>query len=200
MATLAQIRARVSRKVQDPDNTAHSASVVDEEINRAVRYYSNERFWFNEKLADITLTSGNQVIPSIPSDVISVLRVNGIMLIDDQVKINLFHLLPDEFFNRDNDQTGRPSFYTYRNGEYLVFPTPNEAYPIKFRYLEKYTDLSSDSDTNDFTDNAEDLIMLHAAKNIYAEDKNDPQYAANTSAAAGSVAVTLPPEESIRYV
>ena len=118
-------------KIKDPDNTGISTSEVDEEINRAIRHYSNERFWFNEKQSDITLTSGSQVIPSIPSDTISVLKVNGIMLIDDQVKITLQHLLPDEFFRRDDDQTGRPYFYTYRNNEYIVLPTPNENYPIK---------------------------------------------------------------------
>lgn len=177
MATLAQIRERVSRKIQDENNTAQSASVVDYEINRAVRFYSRYRFWFNEKMADLTLTSGTQAIPSVPSDNVSVLRVNGIMLIDDQVKITLTYLLPDEFFSRDDDQTGRPYYYTLRNGEYLLLPTPNEAFPIKFRYLQKYADLVNDSDTNDFTDNAEELLMLHATKNLYAEDKNDPTYA-----------------------
>ena len=65
MATLAQIRTRISRKLKDPDNTGISTSEVDEEINRAIRHYSNERFWFNEKQSDITLTSGSQVIPAI---------------------------------------------------------------------------------------------------------------------------------------
>jgi len=177
MATLSQIRSRVSRKIQDPDNNGVSAAVVDDEINRSVRYYENERFWFNDKQSNITLTSGSQAVPSIPSDVISELQVNGLTLIDDQVKIDLIKLPPDEFVERDDDQTGRPYYYTYRNGEYLLLPTPNEAYTLQFRYLKKYDDLSGDSDTNDFTDNAEDLIMLHTVKNIIAEDKQDPQLA-----------------------
>lgn len=178
MATLAEIRTRVSRKTQDENNTARSASVVDEEINRAVRFYSKKRFWFNEELADITLTVDDQVIPNIPTDLVNELQVNAITLIDDQVKIDLIKLLPSEFVERDDDQTGRPYFYTYRDGQYLVLPTPNDAYPIKFRYLKSYANLSGDSDTNDFTDNAEDLIMLHAVKNIYAEDKEDDRRAA----------------------
>lgn len=173
MATLAQIRERVSRKTKDRDNTALSAPEVDFEINRAVEFYSNQRFWFNEDLADITLTAGNQVIPSIPSDLSSELQVNAITLIDDQVKVNLIKLLPSEFVERDDDQTGRPYFYTYRDGQYLLLPTPNEAYPIKLRYLKTYADLVADGDTNDFTINAPQLIMLHAIKNIYAEDNED---------------------------
>lgn len=177
MATLKQIRDRIAQKSKDPDFTSLSASDVDYEINRAIRFYSPFRFWFNEELSDITLTAGTQTIPSIPSN-INELQVNGILLIDDQVKVDLIKLQPSEFLERDDDQTGRPYYYTYRDGEYLLLPTPNEAYPIKFRYLEKYATISSDSDTNDFTDNAEELLMLHALKNIYAENKENEQRAA----------------------
>ena len=55
---------------------------------------------------------------------------------------------------------------------------PIQDYQLKFRYLKKYADLVNDSDTNDFTDNAEDLIMLHTLKNLYAEDKQDPALSA----------------------
>ena len=178
MATLAQIRSTVSRKSQDPNNTSRSASVVDDEINRSIRYYSNYRFWFNEDLATITLVSGQQLVPDIPTDLVSELQVNGLMLIDDQIKIDLLKLPPDDFFERDDDQTGRPYFYTYRDNEYLLLPTPNEAYSLVFRYLKTYADMTLDADTNDFTTYAEDLIMLHTLKNIYAEDKNDPEFAA----------------------
>lgn len=177
MATLQQIRERVSRKLQDPDNTDRSVAVINDEINRSIDYYQNYRFWFNEDQANITLNVDDNVVPNIPSDLISELQVNGLLLIDSQVKIDLIKLLPNDFFERDQDQTGRPYFYTYRNGEFLVFPTPQQAYPVRFRYLKSYTDLVNDSDTNDFTDNAPDLIMLHTLKNLYAEDKQDSQYA-----------------------
>ena len=177
MTTLQQIRELVSRKSQDPDNTSLSAAAVDGEINRSIRYYQNYRFWFNDELATLTLIAGQQLVPNIPTDVISELQVNGLMLIDDQVKIDLIKLHPDDFFERDDDQTGRPYYYTYRDNEYLVLPTPNEAYPLKFRYLKKYASLVADDDTNDFTDNADDLIMLHTLRNIYAEDKEDIEIA-----------------------
>lgn len=178
MATLAQLRTRISRKMKDPNNTGISASAVDDEINRAIRYYSNFRFWFNEDEDTIALVAGTQTVPSIPSTLVSELRVNGLLLIDNQVKINLKKVLPDEFSNMDQDQTGRPYYYTYKDGSYYLLPTPDQAYSLKFRYTKEYADLSADGDTNDFTDNAEDLLMLHALKNIYAEDKDDPEYAA----------------------
>lgn len=179
MATFGQIRNRVGRKIQNPNFTGNlSASVVEEEINRSVRFYENYRFFFNEELASITLTAGQKVVPSIPSDIQSPLYVNGLMIIDSDIKITLEKLSPTDFFNRDYDQTGRPYFYTYRDGEFLLTPVPQENYTLVFRYLKAYPDLSGDSDTNDFTNNAEDLIMLHTVKNLYAEDKQDPESAA----------------------
>lgn len=177
MATLQQIRERVSRKLQDPDNTSRSVGVVDSEINRSIRYYENYRFWFNEELVTITLIAGQKEVPNIPSDLISELNVNGLLLIDAQVKIDLIKLSPDDFFDRDQDQTGRPYYYTYRDNEYLLLPIPQRDYDLVFRYLQDYDDLVDDTDTNDFTDNAEDLLMLHTLKNMYAEDKQDPELA-----------------------
>jgi hypothetical protein len=175
MATLEQIRVRVARKSQDASYTSLSASVVDGEINRAIRFYQNQQFWFNEDMTTITLTEGSNVIPNIPADVISELQVNGLTLIDQQVKIDLKKLPTNLFVERDFDQTGRPLFYTFRNNQYLLSPIPQEAYTLQFRWLKLYADLVNDSDTNDFTENAEDLIMLHTLKNIYAEDKEDTE-------------------------
>lgn len=173
MATLQQIRESVRRKLIDSESTAFSDSVLNEEINRSIKYYSRSRFYFNETLSTITLTAGAQVVPSIPSDLQSELQVNGLMLIDNQVKIDLEKLLPDVFFENDYEQTGRPIYYTYRNDQFLLLPIPQEAYSLILRYLKTYSDLSADSDTNDFTDNASDLIMLHTLKNMYNEDKQD---------------------------
>jgi len=175
MATLKQIRDRVARKSQDSDFTSLSASVVDSEINRAIRFYQNKQFWFNEDLVTITLTAGDNVVPSLPSNLINELQVNGLTLIDNQVRIDLKKIATNIYVERNFDQTGRPDSYTFRDNQYLLLPTPQEAYPLEFRWLKKYDDLVNDSDTNDFTDNAEDLIMMHTLKNIYAEDKEDTE-------------------------
>lgn len=175
MATLKQIRDRVARKSQDTDFTSLSVSVVNSEINRAIRYYQNQQFWFNEDLKVITLVSGSNVVPDLPSDLISELQVNGLTLIDAQVRIDLKKIATNLFMERDFNQTGRPLYYTFRNQEYLLLPTPQEAYTLEFRWLKLYPDLVNDDDTNDFTVNAEDLIMMHTLKNIYAEDKEDTE-------------------------
>jgi len=178
MATLEQIRNLVARKSKDADFTSLSAPLVDAEINRSIRFYQNQQFWFNESLEVITLTADNNVVPSIPPDVITELQVNGLTLIDADQKIDLQKMATNLFIGRNNNQTGRPYAYTFRNGQYLLLPTPQQAYTLEFRWLKKYSDLVAGADNNDFTNNAEDLIMLHTLKNIYAEDKEDSERSA----------------------
>lgn len=178
MATLAQIRDTVNRKLQDPNSSARSALVVDDEINRAIRYYQSNLFGFNERLVTLNLVSGAQRITGLPSDIILELQTGGLILIDDQVKISLSKLHPDNFAERDDDQTGRPYYYTYRDQSYDVLPIPDDDYTLQFRYLKKYEPLVNDTDTNDFTEQAQDLIILHVLARVYAEDKQDAQLGA----------------------
>lgn len=178
MATLAQIRTLVARKLKDSAFTDLSASAYDGEINRAIRYYQNKEFWFNQDIETITLTANTQAVPSLPSDLVNPTLVNGLTVIDGNSKYDLEKILPNEFMEMDEDQVGVPQYWTYLDGQYLLLPTPDSAYTLKLRHLKSYADLSSDSDTNDFTDNVVDLIMLHALKNIYAEDKHDSDFAA----------------------
>lgn len=178
MSTLSQIRVRIARKLKDESYTDLSAATIDAEINRSIRHYKNKQFWFNDEIASITLTANTQAVPSIPSDLLYPTQVNALLVIDGQSKFNLEKLLPDEFKERDEDQVGLPEYWTYVDGSYLLLPTPDSAYTIKLRYIKTYSDLSGDSAENDFTNNLEDLIMLHTLKNIFAEDKQDQTYAA----------------------
>lgn len=177
MATLQQIREAVSRKSKDPDNQARSAAVVDAEINRSIQYYQNDRFWFNEVSTDITLVADQPTVPSLPSDFTSELQVSGLTLIDNQVRIVLNKILPDEYSIRNDESSGRPYYYTYRNGDLYMLPYPDRVYTLRLRYLQSYDDLVNDADTNGFTNNASDLIITHTLKNIYGEDKEDAERA-----------------------
>lgn len=179
MATLAQIRARIARKLKDSNYTDLSASTIDDEINRTIRFYQNHEFWFNTDVDVITLTANTQAIPSIPSDLVYPGQIYGFLVIDGNSKYPLTHLPIDEFKALDEDQIGLPRYWTFQDGSYLLLPTPDSAYTLNLNYIKSYADLSNDSDTNDFTNNVEDLIMLHTLKNLFAEDKQDPAYAAS---------------------
>lgn len=177
MATLKQIRDSIAAKSKDKNFTAVSSALVDQEINRAVGYYKTHRFWFNESVSVTNLVTSQKEIPNIPSDILTLLQEDGLTIKDGQIKVNLRKITPEQYDEMDEEQTGRPEYFTYRNSEYLILPYPSETYQATIRYLKDYDDLVNDSDTNDFTTNARYLIEMRALSTIYTEFKEDPELA-----------------------
>jgi len=62
MATFSEMQIFVSKRLQDPDNTAVSLADVADMINQAIVYWKKRRFWFNEKTDTVTLTQSDATI------------------------------------------------------------------------------------------------------------------------------------------
>jgi|TARA_B110000503_G_scaffold84881_1_gene129159 hypothetical protein len=163
MATLAEIRTWVSKRLQDPNNTSISASDVDALTNQAIRYWNDSRFFFNEVTDTATLTQGDATIP-IPShwlcpsiDNCFVIEYSGIRYPLKKVSEMVYN---STFLTNG---VGQPEIFTKQaNSGYQCYPIPDRAYTVRRFYLKEYNALSGDSDTNEFTTHAEDLIKYTA--------------------------------------
>lgn len=164
MATLAEIRVWVSKRLQDPNNTAVSASDVDGLINEALSYWENERFYFNEVTDTTTLAQGNPSIP-IPADWLCpsvddcfVIEYSGIrypLKKISEIMYNSFYL---------SNGVGQPWYFAREaNAEYQCYPIPDRDYTLRRFYIRSYDDLVADGDSNDFTNLATNLIKYTAA-------------------------------------
>lgn len=163
MATLAQMTSFVSRRLQDPNNTAVSSADVVDMINQAQSYWKNERFSFNEVTAEVTLTQGNASVPLpgdffIPStDQAFVLEYSGIRYV--------LKKLSEATYNGNylSNGIGQPFWYAkLANSGYQVYPIPDQNYTLRLYYLKNYSDLVNPSDSNDFTVNAPNLLNYTA--------------------------------------
>jgi len=164
MATLAQMRTWVSKRLQDPNNTAVSAADVDGLLNEALNYWKNERFYFNEITDSTTLLQGNPAIPLpanwlCPSiDDTFVIQYSGIrypLRKISETMYNAFYL---------SNGVGQPWYFArLANSEYQVYPIPDRDYTLLRYYIENPTDFSADGDTNSFSINATNLLQYTAA-------------------------------------
>lgn len=166
MSTLAQMRSRIA----DDLNRTDLNTQIDVAINRAIEYYyKGFRFWFNEKTATFN-TVANQVnygsADSIPTDMMEI----------DFVKIAFASTDNEELIPRTYDYiqqanvgsyAGRPADYAYYKENFWLYPVPSQAWTVTVSYAKSYTDLSADADTNDFTEEAEDLIESRAEWWLY---------------------------------
>lgn len=163
MATFAQMKQFVSKRLQDPNNTAVSSDDVGEMINQAVDYWKNTRFYFNEVVDTTTLTEGDNSIPLpdnwlCPSiDPAFVIEYSGIRYPLAKVSETSY----DASYLTNG--TGQPFLFARQaTDEYVCYPIPDRDYDLRRYYLKDYDDLSADDDTSDWTTDARNLIQYTA--------------------------------------
>ncbi len=154
----------VSKRLQDPDNTAVSSADVGDLINSALTYWKNVRFHFNEITDTATLAQGDPAIP-LPDDWLCpsiddafVIEYSGIrypLKKISETMYNAFYL---------SNGVGQPWYFArLANTEYQVYPIPDMEYTLLQFYLRNYEDFSADADTNDFSEYATNLLQYTAA-------------------------------------
>lgn len=185
MPTFGQIKQTVSRKLQNANLTSVSALNVGDAINDAIRFWRYRPFWFNQASVQLTLASGVQVISGLPSDFLFENPENGFVIPD----VNCFYTLDKKpNFDFDNERfaqdVGRPYCYTYRRGQYEIYPMTDKSYSMNVYYTKDYTVLSADGDSNDFTNHADQLVVYEALSRLFGEDRMDAESGNNYASKA----------------
>lgn len=172
--TFAQLQSRVSKRLLDTSNTAVALSDVQDAINDAIKAWKYKRFWFNEGYSTVTLVASDPIIylTSITDFLIELPGI-GFTIIYNNCRYKLTKKRPDFYDNENTQATGRPYIYTWRGGQYLCYFYPDQAYTLGVKYLKEYTALSGNADYNDFTNNADDLIMYDALAKLHGEIRQD---------------------------
>lgn len=164
MATFAQMETWVSKRLQDPNNTAVPLADVGDLLNSALNFWKNIRFWFNEITDTTTLTESDNSIP-LPDDWLCpsidscfVVEYSGIrypLKKVDESTYNAMYL---------SNGIGQPWWFSRQaDTEYKVYPIPDRDYTLRRFYIRDYADFSAPSDTNDFSEKATNLIQYTAA-------------------------------------
>lgn len=155
----------VSKRLQDPNNTSVSSADVGELINSALDLWKNTRFYFNERTDTATLTESDATIP-LPDDWFCPALDDGAFVIEYSGIRYPLKKLAEPVYNAAylSNGIGQPMWYSRQaNEEYQCYPIPDQAYTIRRFYLKDYDAFSSDSDTNDFSEKATNLLQYTAA-------------------------------------
>ena len=159
-------------------------SKIEDNINRAIRYYYNsDDFYFNEGTGTFSTVADQQIYTSSNTnitDIASILQVK----IEINTSTNMV-LTPRTFqYIQEvnvNQTTGQPFDYAYYNQAFYIYPVPDNAYTITVYYNKSYADLSG-SDSNAFTTDAEDLIEARVRWMMYSHVIRNPEAAQTAKA------------------
>lgn len=174
MTQLSVMRSRI----EDYLDRSDLETQVTLAINRAIEYYEKERFWFNEKTGTFSTVANQKNYSSsdsIPTDMAQI----------DYVEVTAsgkeYELTPRTYDYIKEligfDMTGQPTDYAYYQENFYLYPVPNAVYTITVSYQQKYTALSADTDENDFTTDAEDLIEARSLWWLYKNIIHDNEQA-----------------------
>ena len=175
MATFGELISEVAEKIDQsllgskPTTTTSPAAIS---INRAIDYFESERFWFNEAATSITLTKGNPTVPSLPPDFLFEVENGGLAINYSNTRRPLKRISLRDYDKVNTEGLGLPYLYKVFGGQIDLYFYPDQAYTLELRYIKKYSDMTDASDTNDWTDNAERLIVAKALEDLYLDRRH----------------------------
>lgn len=179
MTTLATMKARIASELRRSNISAQIASAIE----TAIEAYQHERFFFNEtREIEFNTVAGqdrydgddNAFIPRI-------VRFDYVKTEISDTYHDLEYKTPErvEALNGTGDFTGQPLSYSYYNQQFLIYPMPADAYPIRIGAQVTIAAPASDVEANNpWMTRAEKLIRCRAKYELYQHVMMDAVQAA----------------------
>lgn len=168
------MQRRIWRELDRDDITAP----VQDAIQSAVKFYTGQRFWFNEQRWTASTSTGIEYY-SLPNDFREVDTINISTQSNNRYQLRRRSWAElDAFAQSPGQLTGYPSDYAIQRNELRVFPVPNGQFAMELSGQGDLTDLSADAATNAWMVHGEELIRSRACVDIletYTQDYDSPR-------------------------
>jgi len=153
----------VQNEVADILNRSVFTSQIQSGIQKAIRQYEKERYWFNETVTALTCTPNVEQL-AVPADYLFYTRMEIIqasaylpMIVRPFSEIRQINM---------NESLGLPIRFCEYGKNFWLANVPDSAYTVMAYYVQKLPALSADTDTNDWLSAASDVIVACAAKYV----------------------------------
>lgn len=161
----------MKNRIADDIKRSDLATQIGVAINRAQEHYEKERFFFNEASGTFSTVAGQESYGTSDSVPSTIAEIDEVTL--TQTSTNIYPLIKTSFSSirglnvGGTTYRGVPIEYAYYLEKFWLYPLPDAVYTVTVYFKKNYTQLSADGDTNDWTEEAEDLIEARARWWIY---------------------------------
>lgn len=166
--TYATMQSRIADELSRPDLT----SEIQNAIQDACYYYQQEQFFFNEAIDSTTVTVAGTNTYAGPSDLLDIeaLEINisssGIIYPLHPRRLD-WVLDRDEMVNPPLE--GQPTDYAIFANQFRLWPTPDNAYGLKFYYRQQIPPPTQPTDGGFWMTTAEAMIRAYAKGILYSQ-------------------------------
>lgn len=200
--TLQDLINRIASDLTRDDLTGDSlTSPIANAVGDTIRFYARERFWFNQtRLQTFNTVNAQQTYTSSDLSIIpNIIRVDHLFLPQGVSIYPLDRYEPADFEVISSASTGggRPTGFCYSDQTILLWPIPNAVFTMKLHCFYKLT-YPNLSDTNAWTDDAEELVRTHAKMLLYMDVLEDDANAQRMSAKIPALLAGLRSETAAR--
>jgi len=169
MATLGELKARISNEMNRDDLLDDLATVLADHIDEAIEFFADERFYFNAIVTQATCAAGS-VTMNIPAGVrtINRLTIPGVYVEVREVTLGELEKLQDGV-------SAQPRYYAYYNDQIRFWPVPDKAYVLEFTGLAQINAPATDADSNVWTTTAYPLVSNRVKMTLARDVFRDPE-------------------------
>ena len=168
--TLGAMKNRISREIM---RSGLDDDIADA-INDAIVAYEDERFYFNETRSFTfnTVADQSRYDSGDSANLANILKFDYVMMRLNGTDYTLMQQEPEFFDDLVTATSNQPSYFGWYGEEFLLYPTPNDAYQIRIGCVRKVAAPASDVETdNPWMTKAERLIRNRAKAELYAHCK-----------------------------
>ena len=198
MASFLDLRTNIASDLTRDD----LGNQIGRAVLDAIKNYERDRFYFNTTrlltfpTVPLQKTYTGADLPQIPN----IIRIDQLFLKDTTSVFSLDRYEPDEFewLTDSNTGPGKPSAFTYIDGQILLYPTPVTVYTMRPIMHYRLDPLVQDADSNAWCNDAEQLIRAHAKLILYSNVLEDDAGAQRMQAQVPAYKDKLDSETSAR--
>lgn len=176
MATLADLKTRISTEMVRRDLLSTLAPQLLLHIQRACEYYADQRFWFNAIVTAANAAPGVADL-ALPA---TVRRVERLALPAHNAALHEVQLGQMDTLSG----TGAPRFYAALGDALRLSPTPDAAYSLQITGLAQIPAPVADADASAWTNEAQDLICYRTQETLFRHQFVDRERANDARLAA----------------
>ena len=195
MATLGTMRTRIARELQI-DATTY-ATDIDAAVFSAIAFYNDADYWFLEatqSFITLSLTATYDMETLIPGRS----QVRNLELQYSQTSEEMLYRTPGEFAKLQSQFTGDPLYWTVYADQLLIHPTPTRTFTAAVWYSLRRSMTASASASSVWTNEAEEIIRLHAKVDLLTNRLKDFADAAQMQGRLSSVLAVTDEKTVIR--
>ena len=196
MTTFGTMVSRIARELRRDGITAD----IKDAIVTAIDAHKGHRFWFNEKITEVTASASANSI-AMPSGYIAIdrIEVTGTSTTTYDATRASYEELKDRSLG--NTTFSEPDLYAIYDDLLFLYPPPDQGYVLRVSGVKELTEVSasaSDAATNSWMTEGEEMIRQYAKSIVFNDRMRNPGMSDRSRALADSARARVKARSAFR--